>query len=262
MSIAIVVLTHSRVHLFQQCVENVLGRTSELTREIVLVDNGSTDGTSAYLDGLTDPRIRVIRNDENVGQNAYRPAFATTSSDYLIEVDDDVIDAPAEWDRTMFEAFRRLPTCGYLAANLANNPHDATAKIMYGPSASAYRIEERNGVRLKVGGAIGGWCAMTSREIYDRAGGFRQNPKYVFWLEDAAFINQVKQLGYEAVILDDLEVVHAGGDYYSERAPEKQRYWDDHHRSARRKRRIKQLLVRIPFVGRLNKRFRLFVPPS
>jgi GT2 family glycosyltransferase len=260
MSIAIVVLTHSRVHLLQQCVENVLGRTSELTNEIVVVDNASTDGTAAYLDGLTDPRVRVIRNDENLGQNAYKPAFASTHSDYLIEVDDDVIDAPPEWDRTLLDAFRRLPSCGYLAANLVNNPHDTTAQIMYGPSANAYRFEERDGVRLKLG-AVGGWCAMTSREIYDRAGGFKQSPKYVFWLEDAAFINQVQELGYEAAILDDLEVVHAGGDYYSERPVEKQRYWDDHFRSARRKRRIKRILVRIPFAGALNRRFHFFVPP-
>jgi GT2 family glycosyltransferase len=53
MSIAIVVLTHSRVHLLQQCVENVLARTSTLTREIVIVDNGSTDGTKA-LDRRSD----------------------------------------------------------------------------------------------------------------------------------------------------------------------------------------------------------------
>jgi O-antigen biosynthesis protein len=261
MSIAIVVLTHSRVHLFRQCAEKVLARASDLTREIVVVDNASTDGTAAYVDGLTDPRIRVIHNEENLGQNAYKPAFATTSSDYLIELDDDVIDAPAQWDRILLEAFRRVPRCGYLAANLANNPHDTTAQIMYGPSANKYRIEERAGVRVKIG-PVGGWCAMTSREIYDRAGGFKQNPKYVFWLEDAAFIKQVKELGYDAVILDDLEVVHAGGDYYSERAPEKQRYWDDYFRRAARMRRIKRLLVRVPFVATLNRRFRLFVPPS
>jgi GT2 family glycosyltransferase len=261
MSIAIVVLTHSRVHLLRQCVDNVLARTSELTREIVVVDNASTDDTKSFLDGLNDPRIRVIHNSENVGQNAYRPAFESTTSDYLVELDDDVIEAPEDWDRTLLDAFRRLPGCGYLAANLVNNPHDVTAQIMYGPSAQAYRYEERDGIRLKIG-AVGGWCAMTSREIYDRAGGFQQNTKYVFWLEDAAFIRQVKELGYEAAILDDLQVVHAGGDYYSERAPEKQRYWDDYFRRARRQRRVKEVLMRVPFVGALNRRFRLFVPPA
>jgi GT2 family glycosyltransferase len=261
MSIAIVVLTHSRVHLLQQCVENVLARTSTLTREIVIVDNGSTDGTKAFLDGLTDARMRIIHNETNLGQNAYRPAFAETTSQYLVELDDDVIEAPHNWDRTLLEAFERLPSYGYLAANLVNNPHDVTAQIMYGRSAQQYRFEETEGMRLKLG-PVGGWCAMTSREIYDRAGGFAQNSKYVFWLEDAAFIDAVKKIGYEAGILDDLRVVHAGGDYYSERSPEKQRYWEEYFRRARRQRRIKRLLVRIPFVRALNRRLRLFVEPS
>ena len=260
MSITIVVLTHSRVNLLQQCVENVLARTSDLTREIVIVDNASTDGTKDYLDGLTEPRIRVIRNQHNLGQNAYRPAFEETTGEYLVELDDDVIDAPAEWDRTLLDSFRQLPSCGYLAANLVNNPHDVTAKIMYGPSADKYRYEERNGISLKLG-AVGGWCAMTSREIYDRAGGFAQSSKYVFWLEDAAFIESVKSLGLEAAILDDLQVTHAGGDYYSERSPEKQRYWDEYFRRARRQRQIKRALIRVPGVRRLNERFRFFVAP-
>ena len=50
-SIAIVVLTHNRVHLLQKCVENVLSRTSE-AREIVIWDNASTDGTAEYLGSL------------------------------------------------------------------------------------------------------------------------------------------------------------------------------------------------------------------
>jgi GT2 family glycosyltransferase len=48
--IAVVVLTHSRVHLLRKCVENVLGRTSPATREIVIWNNASTDGTREYLD--------------------------------------------------------------------------------------------------------------------------------------------------------------------------------------------------------------------
>ena len=48
--IAVVVLTHNRVHLLQKCVENVLLRTSEATREIVIWDNASPDGTPEYLE--------------------------------------------------------------------------------------------------------------------------------------------------------------------------------------------------------------------
>jgi glycosyltransferase involved in cell wall biosynthesis len=34
--------------------------------EVVIVDNNSSDGTAGLLDGLTDPRVRVLRNDVTV----------------------------------------------------------------------------------------------------------------------------------------------------------------------------------------------------
>ena len=69
-SIAIVVLTYSRVHLLSKCVENVLMRTSPLTKEIVIWNNGSTDATAEYLGTLDDPRFRVVNHDANIGMNA------------------------------------------------------------------------------------------------------------------------------------------------------------------------------------------------
>ena len=74
--IAIVVLTHNRAHLVSKCVENVLKRTSDATREIVIWDNASTDETQEYLATVDDPRIRVIRSEQNIGQSAYARAFA------------------------------------------------------------------------------------------------------------------------------------------------------------------------------------------
>ena len=49
-SIAVVVLTFDRPHLLEQCIDNVLARTSELTSEILLVDNGLDSGTANILD--------------------------------------------------------------------------------------------------------------------------------------------------------------------------------------------------------------------
>ena len=52
----IVVLTHNRVDLLHGMRRNLLLRTSEATREIVIWDNASPDSTEAY---LTDSSIRA-----------------------------------------------------------------------------------------------------------------------------------------------------------------------------------------------------------
>src|SRR5206468_8501562 len=99
-------------------------------------------------------------------------------------------------------------------------------------------------------------------ELHDRVGGFRQNKKQVFWLEDAAYIEDIQRLGFTAAYLEDLRVRHAGGPYYSQTPPEKKAYWDDY--GARRARRdaAKAVLLRVPLVARLNARAGWFLPPN
>jgi glycosyltransferase involved in cell wall biosynthesis len=155
MSISVVVLTYNRVHLLGQCYENVLCRTSPDVTEIIIWDNASTDGTRTYLPTTADPRSSDASTDGRDDRRAH--------GDYFVDLDDDVIEAPLHWDRRLLEAFVRLPEIGLLSANLENNPHDVTAQIMYGENAALYRVEAVNRGRLKRGGPVGGWCAMTLR---------------------------------------------------------------------------------------------------
>lgn len=262
MSISVVVLTYNRLHLLRQCYENVLCRTSPEVAEIIIWDNASTDGTRTYLSELDDRRLSVVLHDRNIGQNAYPEAFRRARGDYFVELDDDVIDAPSEWDRRLLDAYVRLPRIGFLAANLSNNPHDRTAKIMYGENAGLYRIETVKGVRLKLDGPVGGGCAMISRSVHDAVGGFKTHRKLAFFGQDAAFNRSIRNHGLEVAYLDDLQVVHAGGPYYSQIVPEKYVYWADRDRKQARKNRVKKLLLTIPLFPRLNARFNWFRPPE
>ncbi|MGH2821416.1 MAG: glycosyltransferase family 2 protein [Thermoleophilaceae bacterium] len=259
--IAIVVLTHNRVQLLQKCVENVLLRTSDETREIVIWDNGSTDGTAEYLRSLDDPRFRVLRSDTNVGHNGYARSFRETTSAYMIELDDDVVAAPAGWDATLRDAFDRLPRIGYLAADLEDDPHDEASRYRHQIRPHEYTLEEANGIRL-LRGPAGGGCAITSRALSDRVGGFRERPNEVFWIEDGAYINDIQRLGFGAAVLADLRVHHTGGPYYTTTSDEKAEFWRRYHRMRARRELAKRLLVRVPFVRRLNARYRWFVAPS
>jgi GT2 family glycosyltransferase len=259
--ISLVVLTHNRLDLLRKCVENVLGRTSDATREIVIWNNASTDGTAEYLATLADPRIEVVNHAENIGQNAYAAAFALTTQAYMIELDDDVTDAPQNWDRTLLDAFVQLPEIGFLAANLVDDPNDEASYVMHHHYRHRYTRVEENGIRL-LKGPTGGGCTLTSRELHDRVGGFRQQKDKVFWLEDQAYVEDIAKLGYEPAFLEDLRVHHTGGPYYAPPSPEKAEYWDAVVRWRLRKIMIKRVLLRIPLVQTLNSRYRWFEPPE
>jgi GT2 family glycosyltransferase len=259
--IAVVVLTHNRAELLQKCVENVLSRTSDATKEIVIWDNASTDATADYLSTVSDPRIRVIRSDKNVGQNGYARAFRQTTSPYLIEIDDDVVAAPDGWDAMLRDAFVRLPDVGFLAADLEDDPHDEASRYRHHIRPNEYTLVQEHGVNL-LRGPAGGGCAMTSRELNERVGGFREKKGEVFWLEDAAYIADIQKIGFTAAVLADLRVHHTGGPYYTKPLKEKELYWKRYWARIRRRNAIKRVLVRVPFVRRLNQRFGWFVNPS
>jgi GT2 family glycosyltransferase len=261
--IAVIVLTYNRAHLLPRCVEDVLLRASEATREIVVWNNGSDDETREYLDTIDSPRIRVVHHDTNIGTNAYARAVELTSSPYIVGVDDDVIEAPSEWDRTLLDAFLKIPNIGYLMADLKEDPHDSAYQYLkYAKEVrKVYTRREVDGVTI-LEGPTGSGCAMTSREIYERVGGFGEHKKLVFWHEDAAYVRSVLRHGYRTAILEDLQVWHAGSPYYSEWSPAKIEFHDHHRRLTARKDMVKKALLRIPFVASLNERHKWFGLPD
>lgn len=260
--IAIVVLTHNRAHLLKRCVEDVLLRTSPATCEIVIWDNGSADDTRAYLAGVDDPRLRVVHNGENIGTNAYACAVALTTEPYIVEVDDDVIEAPYAWDQTMLDAFLKIPNIGYLVADLKEDPNDSAYSYLQHvkEKGDVFTRKDVGGVHI-LEGPTGGGCAMTSRQAYDRVGGFRQDKKLVFWHEAGAYVKDLRRHGYRTAYLEDVKVWHAGSPYYSAPSAAKLKFHEHYAKKLARKNFVKTLLLRMPFASALNARYRWFEPP-
>ncbi len=78
-------------------VERVLDVEYPCTFELVIVDDGSTDGTGNLLRGLTDPRVVVRHHEVNQGKGAaIRTASCTASGTYLIICDADLEYAPEQ----------------------------------------------------------------------------------------------------------------------------------------------------------------------
>lgn len=72
-------------------------------REIIVVDNFSTDGTREILEQIEGPEIRVVFHDRNMGKGmSIRTGIANMSGDYMI-----IQDADAEYDPAEHVAFCR-----------------------------------------------------------------------------------------------------------------------------------------------------------
>ena len=81
---------------------------------------------------------------------------------------------------------------------------------------------------------------MTSRELNQRVGGFRQNKKQVFWLEDEAYIEDIERLGFGSAVLADLRVHHTGGPHYTVDVEGEGDYWRRYNRRCARRIAVKR----------------------
>jgi glycosyltransferase involved in cell wall biosynthesis len=81
-------------------IEAVVGQVlaSPWTSELIIVDDGSSDGTRDILQTFDDPRVRVLLQPENQGKGAaLRRGFTEARADYVIVQDADLEYDPAEY---------------------------------------------------------------------------------------------------------------------------------------------------------------------
>ncbi len=74
-------------------------------RELIVVDNCSTDGTRELLQTVTTPNVRVILQPRNMGKGtSVRTAIPLCAGDYTITQDADLEYDPAEYPRLLNKA--------------------------------------------------------------------------------------------------------------------------------------------------------------
>jgi dolichol-phosphate mannosyltransferase len=123
-----------------------VARGHDYDMEIVLVDDGSTDGTWQQIEQLTglDPRVRGIRLRRNFGKAAaLRAAFDTVRGDIVFTLDGDLQDDPAEIPRFLEEMSGEVD----LVSGWKKQRHDPWHKVL--PSrVFNWLVSRMTGVRL------------------------------------------------------------------------------------------------------------------
>jgi polysaccharide pyruvyl transferase CsaB len=91
---SVVVVTRDNRDLNRLCLESLKARTEWPNLEVIVVDNGSKDGTRELLGQLqaSMPNLSVIRNEENRGfAAAVNQGFSAASGRYLVTLNNDTV---------------------------------------------------------------------------------------------------------------------------------------------------------------------------
>lgn len=99
--VSVVIPTYNRIHTLPASVDSVL-KQSYKNLELIIMDDGSTDGTEEYVKGITDARVRYRKADKNMGPSAARNRGAELAQgEYLAFQDSDDEWMPDKLEKQM-----------------------------------------------------------------------------------------------------------------------------------------------------------------
>ena len=208
---SIVILTWNRARMLDLCLKSLFKNLSSRDEcEIIIGDNGSSDATAEVISRYQIDKY--IRKNSNIGLELYHELFDLAQGEYLIELDDDVLDLPFGFEKKFEEYFAAFPDYGLLGLDVVQNEHTNGAK----PDKSAYREDARGNLTIEEG-LTGGWCLCLKRLTFEQIGKFGGLVLNMEQSEDGVLWNRVRAHGMRAGIIKDLKCLHACGPYFSQK---------------------------------------------
>ena len=97
---------------------------SSLVAELIVVDDGSTDGTREILREFSDPRVRVVEQPTNRGKGAaLRRGFEQVTAEYVIVQDADLEYDPRDYAQMVTPLLEDKADVVYGSRFLGGRPH-------------------------------------------------------------------------------------------------------------------------------------------
>ncbi len=212
-AVSIIVVTWNGLDFTRACLESIRRVTRFESYDIVVVDNGSTDGTIEYLAELEG--VGVIANSENMGfakANNIGIESIPGGNDAILLNNDTVIVDPA-WISKLQECAYSSPEVGPVGCRLVR-PHGGLQHLgAYMPLETLWGQQIAGGEKdinqlsdNRFVESVVFACAYLRREVLDRVGLLEE--EYVSYFEDSDYCARAKKVGYRSVCCGDAKVLH------------------------------------------------------
>jgi GT2 family glycosyltransferase len=211
--VSIIILTWNGLDYTRRCLETLRGRTAFPDYEVVVVDNGSTDGTVEYLRSL--PWLRLLENGSNLGfvrGNNRGMAESVGDSDFVLLNNDTEIIQPDWLSRLQATAYS-APEVGIVGARLRRPDgmlqHAGTympVETFWGQQVGAGEKDVNQfNADAEVEGVVFA-CAYIKREVAERVGPLDDD--YFSYFEDSDYCLRARGQGFKVVCCGSATVVH------------------------------------------------------
>ncbi|RIK43358.1 MAG: hypothetical protein DCC58_09715 [Chloroflexi bacterium] len=226
--LSVIVVNWNSVTYLRSCLQSVLCAGGPLVVEVIVIDNGSFDGSDAFV-AREFPTVRFIQSRENGGfARANNRAFeeATGRNVVFLNPDTEVVGAALERMSRFLDTVhdvgavgcRLLNTDGTLQMSciqsfptLINQAVDAELLRKVAPRSPLWGMralfeDPRTPARVE---AVSGACLMIRSATFELVGRFSED--YFMYAEDLDLCFKLHQAGFANYYLGSAEVVHHGG---------------------------------------------------
>ena len=276
MQLSIVIICWNDWKVIENCLRSIFEGTRKIDFEVIVSDNGSTDGSVEKIRALF-PAVRVVENRANLGfAKGNNAGIREARGEYILILNPDTIVHDGSLDRWV-EFAGRHPEAGAFGCRVHNPDGTYQRSARPFPTISRYLISAlglRFLGRLKrpvLSDEYEGWkgnterdvdwqsgcCVMLRGDLLKRLGGFDEQFFYQF--EEVDLCRRVWKSGYRILFTPTVSITHLGGQsvgrfpvrFAIEVCRNGYRYFYKHYgtRGAKRYRRVVLAKFRVRQVG-------------
>jgi glycosyltransferase involved in cell wall biosynthesis len=203
----------------QLCIRSLLRHTRG-PWELIVIDNGSTDDTPAYLAGVRDAApmpVRIIANAKNLGfPAAINQGLRASAGKYLVLLNNDAVVTDAWLDQLIaLTEMKNVSRPIGLTGPMSNyvTPPQLIERVPYQDMEAmqlfARQWRDRHRGQWSTVPKLSGFCLLMKRAVYEAIGGLDERFGLGFFDDDDLAL-RAQQAGFELAIAHDLFVHHFG----------------------------------------------------
>lgn len=223
--ISVVVVNWNAGPYLFACIDSIAKHSLSLVKKIIVVDNGSTDGSMAAIE--CQSKIKVILANDNLGFGKACNLGAThADSEFILFLNPDAALFPGTLTKTLeymqdptntrvgICGVQLLDESGHISRSCARFP-SALGLVSHAlglqriiPRLGHFMTEWDHAQTRRVDHVIGAFF-MVRRQLFNDLDGFDE--RFFVYLEDLDFSLRARKLGWSSVYFADAQAFHAGG---------------------------------------------------
>jgi GT2 family glycosyltransferase len=194
----LMIVTFNRLQLTKTTIKD-LYKTAGREFNLVIVDNGSTDGTVEYLKSLKD--ITLILNNKNkgiaIGRNIALLEADKLKTDYFCTADNDV-KMPDGWLEECIKILEANKGYGAIGVSFEPKPYPLVTK-------NGYTFQDKSA------GNLGTAISVFRKQLHQMIGFFNTEYSEFYGLEDSDFFMRARVAGFKLGYIEKMGI-HLGED--------------------------------------------------